>query len=144
MVASGTHGGGSLPHLAGSEVAGFEVKTDHPGKLVLARMWGLWPITVCHEYASALERELQGSASPDYWLLIDVSACPPQGPDAQAAIVEAWHLTNRYRLRGRIVVVDNPLTRLQVRRLLAEGGLPAFQLVKTDADARDLLLGQRK
>jgi hypothetical protein len=129
---------GPLPHQGGSAIAGFEIKTDHAERVVLARMWGLWPVGVCHDYGAALVKELDASASPDYWLLFDASACPPQGPDAQTAIIEAWHLTNRYRMRGRIVLVDNPLTRLQVRRLLAEGGFPAFLLAKTEAEARAL------
>jgi hypothetical protein len=129
----------SAPQRVGTDGAGFEIAVDRIASIVVARMWGLWSSPVWEKYEAALLLELGSFWTGHGALLVDASACPPQGPDAQKAILAAWQATMRHRLRQRVITVDNPLTRLQVRRLLTEGGLTGFVLAKSDAEARAIL-----
>ncbi len=70
---------------------------------------------------------------------MDASAWPPQRPEAQRAIIEAWAATAVYRVRIRILKVDNSVTRIQLCRLLSEAGLHDSVIAKNSAEAYALL-----
>lgn len=124
---------------AGTAVAGFEVAGDRDLKLVRASMWGLWTSPVFRPYRTALVRELDPFRALECAVLLDASAWPPQRPEAQRAIIEAWAATAVYRVRIRILKVDNSVTRIQLCRLLSEAGLHDSVIAKNSAEAYALL-----
>lgn len=118
----------------GDPAAGFRVEIDEAIGLVRLTFWGLWDDTL----GAALR--VQGGAAfrtlkPGYVVLADISNYPPQRPSVQAVHAELMSLGQKAGIARSANLVSSALSKLQIKRLSEESGLPEFSFFSDESAA---------
>lgn len=128
----------------GDERAGYESSVDLSRRLLSARFWGFWDLRMvreCNDGLLAQYRELKAAGGP-WYVLINHSRFATQKAEVQAEIAKTMSDALALGMKRAASVVGSTVTQLQLRRLGAASGLPAylFSFFNSEEEARAWLL----
>ncbi len=103
----------------GSDDAGYSVETGALGVRVSA--WGFWDAALAGNFSQAV-LEAFDTVGNRAQLLVDATALKPQREEGQAAFLAMVKATSRLGLPRVELVVTNPITKMQLGRILREAG----------------------
>lgn len=127
----------------GDPQIGFRVTQDRARRLVRIEVWGLWTDVVGEEFRTACTAAFRGIQNGERWaVLADISRYPPQRPSVQQVHADMMELSVKLGIDKAANLVSSALSRLQIKRLSEESGLPLFSFFSDEAQALKWLLAR--
>jgi hypothetical protein len=101
----------------GDDSAGFSV--DHPGTGgILVKAWGFWSVDVAYAFATSVTNACQGR-SRGAILVLDMNDLKPMREEGQQSFSQLLAALSKLGIAQVSVMTTNPLTKLQLVRLVA-------------------------
>lgn len=102
----------------GDDTSGFSV--DHPGPdATLVRAWGFWTVEVATAFTQVVIEACRGRAHGGN-LTLDMSDIKPMREEAQQSFARVVHALPGAGVHRVSILTRNPLTKLQLARLVTE------------------------
>lgn len=120
----------------GSDESGFSI--DLRGSVALVRAWGFWNSTLAAEFAPTVLAACQPANRP-LRMLLDGSHLKPQEDDGQQAFRALFTGLSQSGLARAAIVVTNPITKMQLKRITKELPGSTWVYVATTTTEPDLL-----
>jgi hypothetical protein len=129
----------SNPVLDGDR-GGFTVDTETHGPVALVKMkaWGFWDEALARKWFEAATQaftKVQAMKAARWCVLVDNSKFPAQLDQVKALIGQAMQRATQLGMSRSAVVLDNTLTKLQLRRVAQESGMPGLTFHVSAAEA---------
>jgi len=105
----------------GNDQAGFSVVFDAEARAVRVRAWGFWSADVATAFAKTIVDVCLGTPKGGV-LFLDMTGFKPMRDEGQASFGTLMAALPKLGILRAIVTVDNPLTKLQLLRLVTEHG----------------------
>lgn len=120
----------------GDAQIGFRIIQDRKQRLVRLEVWGLWSDELGEEFRTACTAAFRGIQGAEGWaVLADISRYPPQRPTVQQVHADMMELSVKLGIMKAANLVSSALSRMQIKRLSEESGLPLFSFFSNEADA---------
>lgn len=125
----------------GDTQLGFRIVQDRKQRLVRLELWGLWSDALGEEFRTACTAAFRAIHSGESWaVLADISRYPPQRPTVQQVHADMMELSVKLGITRAANLVSSALSRLQIKRLSEESGLPLFSFFSSEPEALKWLL----
>ena len=108
---------------ARDDESGFSVETGALGVRVEA--WGFWDAPTCLRFPTAVLEAVRGA--PQRSVVIDATRLKPQRDEGQAAFRDLALTTSKLGVRVELLVT-NPITKMQLARILRENDLRGWTM----------------
>ena len=118
----------------GNERAGFAIRANKQGRLLLLELWGLWDATVARAFRTEALAAYAEMGHGPWFVLSQSRRYMPQKDEIQAIHEECTTVALSQGLARVAVLVDSALSHVQIRRLLEEAGSPPHLRFFTDEE----------
>jgi hypothetical protein len=105
----------------GNDEAGFSVALDNELGVVRVRAWGFWSIEVATAFAGTVA-EYCHAGPRGGTLLMDMTGLKPMRDEGQQSFGALMDALPKLGIARTTLVIDSPLTKLQLLRLVAQHG----------------------
>ena len=105
----------------GDDQTGFSVSFDTEARAVRVRAWGFWSVDVAGAFVRTVA-EVCLAGQRGGTMLLDMTGLKPMRDEGQAAFGSLMAALPKLGIARASVLSDNPLTRLQLLRLVSEHG----------------------
>ncbi len=119
---------------------GFEVRADLKLGILRLRVWGFWDIEDGQAYWAQFKHEADLLIGKPWHVLADISQFPAQRPDVNAYVEKTMLYARSNGMVRASNLVSSALSRMQIARLSAESGLPAYTFFQSEEAAVKWLL----
>lgn len=120
---------------------GFEVRVDEERSVCFLKVWGLWSAEDGASYLDHFRATVRPLVGKKWFVVADISEFPAQRDEVNASVQGTMaHAVETGMVRAANVV-SSAMTRLQIKRLSEETGLPEFSFFTSEDDAVAWLLG---
>jgi hypothetical protein len=128
----------------GDDLSGFSVVFDTEARAVRVRAWGFWNADIAASFANTVAEVCAGGPTGGF-LLLDMTGLRPMRDEGQASFGSLLTALPKLGIQRAAVASDNPLTRLQLLRLVAEHGRKnCVEFTNGSADSVNRILTQRQ
>jgi serine/threonine-protein kinase len=124
-----------------SAQSGYTISADPGRKLVHVRVWGFWTLDVGKQYLEEFRQKSMPFWGSRWFVLADIREFPAQRPDVGEFVRQTMVIAQQNGLVRAANLVASALSKMQIARLSAEQGLPAFSFFTDDQEATRWLLG---
>ena len=127
--------------VVGDDQAGFSVALDNEQRAVRVRAWGFWSVDVASAFTRTVA-EVCLAGPRGAVMFMDMTGLKPMRDEGQASFGTLVASLPKLGVARASVAIDNPLTKLQLLRLVAEHGRKGLVEFTTGADFADRISTQ--
>jgi serine/threonine-protein kinase len=120
--------------------SGYTVTIDQIRSIVRVKVWGFWSIEEARAYVDDFRAKSQIFWGKKWYVLADISDFTAQKPEVEACVKQTMEVAREHGMVRAANIVASALSKMQISRLSAEQGLPAFSFFQDDQEAIRWLL----
>ncbi|SYZ74140.1 hypothetical protein TRIP_C60410 [Candidatus Zixiibacteriota bacterium] len=102
----------------------FTIDADQERRVIFSKIYGIWKEETAHEYHDEFMKVVQPLLTEKWVKLINLLNWKTSYPEMVAVIGEHINWCHTHNAVYSIYVVDNPITRNQLKRMIAHSDYP--------------------
>lgn len=118
----------------------FEVVADTKTGILKVRVWGFWDVEEAKAYLEEFRAKAGTVVGGTWYVLADISEFPAQKTEVNDYVGQTMAFAVEHGMKRAANLVNSALTQMQISRLSADTGLPAYSFFKSESDAVQWLL----
>jgi serine/threonine-protein kinase len=119
---------------------GHLITIDRSRSILKVKVWGFWTLDDAKAYWEDFKIHVAMISGRPWYVLADISTFPAQKPEVGAFVKKTMDYAGVNGMVRAANLVESTLGKMQIARLSAESGLPAFSFFQSEAEAIRWLL----
>jgi serine/threonine protein kinase len=119
---------------------GHLITIDRSRAILKVKVWGFWTLDDAKLYWEDFKSHVAMLSGRPWYVLADISSFPAQKPEVGAFVKKTMDYAGVNGMVRAANLVESTLGKMQIARLSAESGLPAFSFFQSEAEAIRWLL----
>ena len=118
----------------------FIFEVDGVKKILKFKMIGSWDIKDGDDWGEEFKQKSKSLLGGKWYVLADLSEFPAQKSEIQQKLAELMEFAGKNGMKKAANLVQKQLSKMQIERLSAESGLPAFSFFQDENEAIEWLV----
>ena len=122
---------------------GYDISVDRRHNILKVKAWGMWDVAFAEQYDRELRQailDISAHASQGWYVVVDLDHYPPQLPHVQPILLRGMKFGIEHGLKKEARIIGKAMTKMQLKRLVKEAGMPENSTFQSEEDAIAWLL----